>query len=86
MLTNTKFGRLIVQVFHYEPQFNDSTFNDSSPPVFLAIRSMSAIGSVCHLSLAPSAATRFPPSIIIAVIVLPDRRQFRRSPRNTCSE
>jgi len=47
---------------------------------------MSAIGITCPLSLAPPAATRFPPSIIIAVIVLPHRRQFRGSPRNTCSQ
>ena len=55
--------------------------------VFLAIRSMSAIGIICPSSLAPPAATRFPPSIIIAVIVLPHRGQFRRGPlmRNTCS-
>jgi hypothetical protein len=56
--------------------------------VFLAIRSMSAIGIICHWNLAPPAATRFPSSIIIAVIVLPHRGQFRRGPlmRNTCSE
>jgi len=49
---------------------------------------MSAIGIVCHLSLAPSAATRFPSSIIIAVIVLPHRGQLRRGPlmRDTCSK
>jgi hypothetical protein len=47
---------------------------------------MSAIGITCPLSLAPPAAMRFPLSIIIAVIVLPDRGQFRRSPRNTCSK
>jgi hypothetical protein len=42
---------------------------------------------VCHLSLAPPAATRFPPWIIIAVIVVPHRRQFRRGSlmRNTCN-
>src|SRR6266446_9933090 len=58
------------------------------PPVFLAIRSMSAIGIICHWSLAPPAATHFPSSIIIAVTVLPHRRQFRRGSlmRNTCSE
>ncbi len=39
-------------------------------PVFLAIRWMSAIGILCHWSLAPSAATRFPSSIIIVAIVL----------------
>ena len=55
---------------------------------FLAIRSMSAIGIICHWSLAPPAATRFPSSIIIAVIVLPHRGQFRRGPlmRNTCNK
>ena len=60
----------------------------SSPRVFLAIRSMSAIGIICHWSLAPSAATRFPSSIIIAVIVLSHRGQFRRGAlvRNTCSK
>jgi len=49
---------------------------------------MSAIGIVCHLSLAPPAATRFLSSIIIAVIVLPHRGQFRRGSlmRNTCSQ
>jgi len=49
---------------------------------------MSAIGLLCHWSLAPPAATRFPSSIIIAVIVLPHREQFRRGPlmRNTCSK
>jgi len=49
---------------------------------------MSAIGIVCHLSLAPPAATRFLSSIIIAVIVLPHRGQFRRGLliRNTCSK
>jgi hypothetical protein len=41
---------------------------------------MSAIGIICHWNLAPPAATRFPPSIIIAVIVLPHRGQFRRGP------
>jgi hypothetical protein len=59
---------------------------NSSLGVFLAIRSMSAIGITCPSSLAPPAATRFPSSIIIAVIVLPHRGQFRRSPRNTCSQ
>ena len=60
----------------------------SSPRVFLAIRSMSAIGIICHWSLAPPAATRFPSSIIIAVIVLPHRGEFRRGTlmRNTCSK
>ena len=60
----------------------------SSPRVFLAIRSMSAIGIVCHWSLVPPAATRFPSSIIIVVIVLPHRGHFRRGPlmRNTCSK
>ena len=60
----------------------------ASARVFLAIRSMSAIGIVCHWSLALSAATRFPSSIIIAVIVVPHRGQFRRGPfmRNTCSK
>jgi len=60
----------------------------SSPRVFLAIRSMSAIGIICHWSLAPSAVTRFPSWIIIAVIVLPHRGQFRRGSlmRNTCSK
>ena len=38
--------------------------------VFLAIRSMSAIGIICHWSLAPPAATRSPWWIIIAGIVL----------------
>jgi len=47
---------------------------------------MSAIGVLCHWSLAPPAVTRFPSSIIIAVIVLPHRGQFRRGPRNTCSK
>jgi len=49
---------------------------------------MSAIGIVCHWSLAPPAATRFPSSIIIVVIVLPHRGQFRLGPlmRNTCSK
>jgi len=49
---------------------------------------MSAIGVLCHWSLAPPAVTRFPSSIIIAVIVLPHREQFRRGPlmRNTCSK
>ena len=58
------------------------------PPVFLAIRSMSAIGIKCHWSLVPPAATRFPSSIIIAVIVRPHREQFRRGSltRNTCSK
>ena len=69
-------------------RFNVLTFQrlNSSLGVFLAIRSMSAIGITCPWSLAPPAATRFPSSIIIAVIVLPDRRQFRRSPQNTCSK
>ena len=58
------------------------------PWVFLAIRSMSAIGIICHWNLVPAAATRFPSSIIIAAIALPHRRQFRRGPlmRNTCSK
>jgi len=49
---------------------------------------MSAIGIICHWNLAPPAATRFPWSIIIAVIVLPHRGQFRRGPlmRNICSK
>src|SRR6516164_3182226 len=59
-----------------------------SPRVFLAISSMSAIGTICHWSPAPSAATRSPSSIIIAVIVLPHRGQFRRGSLmpNTCSQ
>jgi hypothetical protein len=71
------------QTFGFDP---DPPF--SSPRVFLAIRSMSAIGVVCHWSLARPAATRFPSSINIAVIVLPHRGQFRRGPlmRNTCSK
>ena len=44
----------------------------------LAIRSMSAIGAVCRSNPAPSVATPFPSSIIIAVIVLPHRRRFHR--------
>jgi len=49
---------------------------------------MSAIGIICHWSLAPPAATRFQSSIIIAVIVLPHRGEFRRGPlmRNTYSK
>jgi hypothetical protein len=60
----------------------------SSSAVFLAIKSMSAIGIICHWSLAPPAATRFPSSIIIAVIVLSHRGQFRRGAlvRSTCSK
>jgi len=48
---------------------------------------MSAIAIKCHWSLALLAATRFPSSIITAVIVLLHRGQFHRSPlmRNTCS-
>ena len=66
-------------------------FNASTNHVreaFLAIRSMSAIGIVCHWNLVPPAATRFQSSIIIAVTVLLHRRQFRRGPlmRNTCSK
>jgi hypothetical protein len=61
MLTNTKFRRLIVQIFITRHDSTIQRFNDSSPPVFLAIRSMSAIGVICHSSLAPPAATRFPP-------------------------
>ena len=49
-------------------------------PVFLAIRSMSAIGIICHWSLAPPAATRFPSSIIIAVIVLAASRAIPSRP------
>jgi hypothetical protein len=70
-------------------RFNDSTFQRfTSAKLFLAIGSMSAIGTVCHWNLAPPAATRFQPSIIIAVIVLPHRGQFRRHAlmRNTCSK
>jgi hypothetical protein len=65
--------------------FNISEFLDA---VFLAIKSMSAIGIICHWSLAPPAATRFPSSIIIAVIVLSHRGQFRRGAlvRSTCSK
>jgi hypothetical protein len=49
---------------------------------------MSAIGIICHWTLAPPAATRFPSSIIIAVIVLSHRGQFRPGTlmRNTCSQ
>jgi hypothetical protein len=49
---------------------------------------MSAIGMICHSNLAPPVATRFPSSIIIAVIVLPHRGRFGRAPlmRNTCSK
>ena len=68
-------------------RFNDSTLQFFHP-VFLAIRSMSAIGIICHWNLVPAAATRFRSSIIIAVIVLPHRGRFRRGPlmRNTCSK
>jgi hypothetical protein len=56
--------------------------------VFLAISPMSAIGIMCHWSLAPPAVTRFPSWIIIAVIVLPHHGQFRRGPfmGNACSK
>ena len=49
---------------------------------------MSAIGIICHWTLAPPAATRFPLRVIIADIVLPNRGQFRRGSlmRNTCSK
>jgi len=42
----------------------------------------------CPSSLAPPAVTRFPFSIMTAVIVAPHRGQFRRAPsmRNTCSK
>jgi hypothetical protein len=87
MLTNTKFVERRYRFRSVMMSGEDAT-PFSFPRVFLAIRSMSAIGIICHLSLAPPAATRFPWSIIIAVIVLPHRRQFRYGPlmRNTCSE
>ncbi len=90
--TKLHFGFLHVLNAFFRPAYalTFQPFNDSTPQffpwVFLAIRSMSAIGFICHLSLAPPAATRFPSSIIIAVIVLPHRGVFRRSPRNTCSK
>ena len=86
MLTNTKFVERRYHVRSVMMKGEDATA--FLPSVFLAIRSMSAIGIICHWSLAPPAATRFPPSIIIAVIVLPHRGQFRRGPlmRNTCSK
>src|SRR4029077_11826963 len=82
--TLQRFNALTIQPFNVREAKTRSHF----PPVFLAIRSMSAIGIICHWSLAPPAATRFPSPIITAVIVLPHRRQFRRGPlmRNTCSE
>ena len=78
--TGAIFEDFEYQMFGREPIF--------FPRVFLANTSMSAIGILCHWNLAPPAATRFPSSIIIAVIVLPHRRQFRRGPlmRNTCSK
>ena len=86
MLTNTKFVEHLSLQIGEAKCFQRDPF--SSARVFLAIRSMSAIGIICHWSLVPSAATRFPSSIIIAVIVLPRPRQFRRAPlmRNTCSQ
>ena len=87
-VTNSRYhaNRSSDRVF-FRHRCNDSTLQFCHP-VFLAIRSMSAIGLLCHWSLAPPAATRFPSSIIIAVIVLPHREQFRRGPlmRNTCSK
>jgi hypothetical protein len=57
-------------------RFNDSTFQRiTSAKRFFAIRSMSAIGIICHWSLAPPAATRFRSSTIVAVIVLRRCRQ-----------
>ena len=43
---------------------------------------MSAIGIICHWSLAPPAATHFPSPIIIAVIVLPHRTAIPSRPSN----
>jgi hypothetical protein len=52
-------------------RFNDSTFQPiTSAKRFFAIRSMSAIGIICHWSLAPPAATRFQSTTIVAAIVL----------------
>jgi hypothetical protein len=86
MLTNTKF---VERRYHFRSVMmkGEDAAAYSSARVFLAIRSMSAIGMMCHSSLAPPAATRFPSSIIIAAIVGLHRWQFRRGPlmRNTCS-
>ena len=85
MLTNTKF---VERRYHFTSVMmkGEDANRISFPRVFLAIRSMSAIGMICHSNLAPPVATRFPSSIIIAVIVLPHHGQFRRGPlvRNTC--
>jgi hypothetical protein len=83
-VTIQRFNALTIQPFNVR----EAMMRPHFPPVFLAIRSMSAIGIICHWSLAPPAATRFPSSIIIAVIVLPHRGQFHRGPlmRDTCSE
>ncbi len=87
MLTNTKFVERRYR-FRSVMMKRDNASPVSSLGVFLAIRSMSAIGIICHWNLAPPAATRFPSSIIIAVIVLPHRGQFRRGHwiGNTCSK
>ena len=81
-----RFNALTIQPFDVREAKTRTPF--SFPWVFLAIRSMSAIGIICHWNLVSAAATRFQSSIIIAVIVLPHRLQFRRGPlmRNTCSE
>ena len=79
MLTNTKFVERRYRFRSVMMKVNDAT-PFSSSPVFLAIRSMSAIGIICHWSLAPPAATRFPSSIIIAVIVLPTSRAIPSRP------
>src|SRR5437763_16390735 len=88
ILDTTQIGRLIA--FSSATDVTIQRFNDSTlqfyHPVFLAISSMSAIGVLCHWSLAPPAATPCPSSIIISVVVLQHREQLRRGPlmRNTC--
>ena len=73
MLTNTKF---VERRYHVRPvMMKGEDATAFLPLVFFAIRSMSAIGIICHWSLAPPAATRFRSSIIIAVIVLRACRQ-----------
>jgi len=60
MLTNAKFLERRYR-FTSAMMKGDDAIPFSSFGVFLAIRSMSAIGITCHWSLAPPAATRFPP-------------------------
>jgi hypothetical protein len=55
VLFGPRFNALTIQPFNVREAMARLHFS----PVFLAIRSMSAIGITCHWSLAPLAATRF---------------------------